>query len=160
MQNINGLSDETDTSNSKQDSPSKVEKTVQKEEPSSIDSSVKVTPKTPVTKASSEHNVFDINICYDNTELIYFSVEKQDINKTGSTSDKSSVGGSVNSSTEPFALPSRSSTLTANSSGLSSSSSEAPVSTNQLDKTRQEVKGTVALCSFIIDHFEKVGTSH
>lgn len=164
------MSDETDASITKPDGSPKSTEKVLKEASPTVDSSDKVTSKTPTaTKAVSEQSVFDVNICYDdNAELMYFSVEKQhqqDTSKyqlTGTSSDKSalSASGSVHSVTEPFTLPSRFSTLTANSSTLSSSSSEAhPVSiTNPqtLEKSRQEVKGTVALCQFIIDHFEKV----
>lgn len=158
VKKINGLSDETDTSTDKQDSSMKVDKVTPKEASEAVDSSIKATPQTPAAKATPEANVFDINICYDISELVYFSVERQDPNKTGSTTDKSSVSGSVHSVAEPFALPSRSSTLTSNSSTLSSTSSDAPAPQAQLEKTRQEVKGTVALCDFIINHFEKVST--
>lgn len=152
VEKINGLSDGTDTSTDKQDSSLKAEQVSPKEQTPTVDSSIKATPQTPTTKVTPEPSVFDINICYDNSELIYFSVEKQDANKTGSTSDKSSIGGSVTSATEPFALPSQ----VSNASTLSCSSSEIPATQVQLDKTRQEVKGTLALCDFIINHFEKV----
>lgn len=178
VQNINGLSDEsTDTSSAatatttKHTTPARAEKSSSKLDDrsvsvSTVDSSVKTTPKTPATKgavASPEQSVFDVNFCYDDgSQLIYFNVEKQDSNKTtgSTTSDKSSVvsgAGSVNSVTEPFALPVK--TVTSNNSTLSSSSAssaEAATPTNQLEKLRKEVKGTVALCTFIIDHFEKV----
>lgn len=155
VEKINGLSDETDTSSGKPDISPKSEKKTPKADSASVGSSIKATPKTPLSKYSPEKSAFDINICYDNTELVFFTVERQAINKSVSTSDKSSVCGSVNSVTEPFALPSRSSTLTSNSSTLSSSSSE-PVPPEQLEKTRKEIKGSVALCDYIIDHFEKV----
>lgn len=153
VEKINGLSDETDTSVEKQDSSVKMDNKLPKDVSATVDSSIKATPQTPVAKITPELSVFDINICYDNSELVYFSVERQDANKSGPTSDKSSVSGSVTSVAEPFALPARSSTLTSNSSTLSSTSSETPI---QLEKSRQEVKGTVALCDFIISHFEKV----
>lgn len=176
VQNINGLSDDTsDTSSAatatttKLTTPARVEKGASKADDrsvsvSTVDSSVKTTPKTPATKAATpEQSVFDVNFCYDdNSQLIYFNVEKQDSNKTtgSTTSDKSSVvsgAGSVNSVTEPFALPVK--TVTSNNSTLSSSSAssaDATTPATQLEKLRKEVKGTVALCTFIIDHFEKV----
>lgn len=178
VQNINGLSDETtDTSSAAsttKHTPARIEKGSSKADDrsvsvSTVDSSVKTTPKTPATKtaATPEQSVFDVNFCYDdNSQLIYFNVEKQDTNKTGgsTTSDKSSVvsgAGSVNSVTEPFALPVK--TVTSNNSTLSSSSAssvEVTAPANQLEKLRKEVKGTVALCTFIIDHFEKVQLLH
>lgn len=163
---INGLSDETDGSSV---APAKSAEKVVKEKPATsvvVDSSEKVEPSE--TKAAEKlESMFDINICYDNAELVYFSVERQQdsASKITTGSDKSSLSasaGSVHSVAEPFTLPSRFSTLTANSSTLSSSSSEAAsvptTTTNQmvLDRTRQEIKGTEALCQFIIDHFEKV----
>lgn len=113
----------------KQESPAKgSEKSVPKDEPAKIDSSVNVTPKTPVTpKILPEQSIFNVNISYENLELISFNVEKQDTKKIG----------------------------TQNSSSSAPSSSET-VSSPQ--KIQQEVKGTVALCTFIIDHFEKVGS--
>lgn len=154
VEKINGLSDETDTSIDKPDISPKSEKITPNADSAGVGSSIKATPKTPVSKYSPEKSAFDVNICYDNTELVFFTVERQAINKSVSSSDKSSVCGSVNSVTEPFALPRRSSTLTSNSSTLSSLYSE-PVS-EQLEKTRKEIKGTVAVCDYIIDHFEKV----
>lgn len=153
--NINGMSDEIDGSCGKSVSPAKPEKQPLKEQPPAVDSSsaktAPVTPATPViNKATPEQNVFNVNIHYDNTDLVYFSVEKQDVDKAGTaSSDKSqSVEDSVHSASElSIALPKTS----------SNSSEAAPAPTNQtLEKTRQEVKGTVKLCEFIIDHFEKV----
>lgn len=140
VKNVNGVSDETDASIPKQDSPKLAEKG---SKPPTVDSSDTVTPKTPSTKTPTpEDSVFDVNICYNNTDLLFFSVAKQDTSKTAtSPSDKSL------SVTLPSALASDSSTL-------SSSTSEGAAQT--LDKTQQEVKGTTALCQFIIDHFEKV----
>lgn len=105
--------------------------------------------------------MYDVNIGYDNSELIYFSVERLDANKTNSTSDKSSIG-SVHSASEIFALPTRCATVTSTNSTLSSSSSELGAShtvTMTLDKTKHEIKGTSALCQFVIEHFQKIRTS-
>lgn len=173
VEKINGLSDETDTS---------IDKPVSSKKPSVKDtpkataaaaaatgtvadsSSIKTTPtpQTPVAKvATPEPSVFDINICYEsNTELVYFSVERQDVNKSGSTTaDKSSIisgAGSVTSNVEPFALPHRTaSTISSDGSTLSSSASASEVAP-QLEKSRQEVKGTLELCDFAINFFEKV----
>lgn len=118
-QNINGLSDVTDGSSVKKDSPTKSEKIVAKDESSTIDSSsamVPATPKTPVAKL--EQSTYDVNISYDQSELVYFSVNKQGTNSA---------------------------------STLSTTSAE--------EKVEQEIKGTADLCTFIIDHFEKVRLS-
>lgn len=112
--NLNGLSDEADAA----------VVGVPKEGSTKIDSSVSATPKTPITpKGLPEQSIFNINICYENTELVSFNVEKQGTNKVDTTQNNSSTP---------------------------SSSETAP------QKTQQELKGTVALCTFIIDHFEKV----
>lgn len=135
VKNVNGVSDETDASIPKQDSPKLVEKA---SKPPTVDSSETVTPKTPSTKTPTpEDSVFDVNICYNNTDLLFFSVAKQDTSKTATSPSEKSL-----------------SALASDSSTLSSSTSEAVAQT--LEKTQQEVKGTTALCQFIIDHFEKV----
>lgn len=150
MQNTNGLSNETDAS----------DKNVLDEESAKkkIDSSSVITaiPKTTSAAVNSklvtvlpELNVFNVKICYDSlsSELIYFSVDKkQETNKTTTltSSSSSETVSPPSSSTATTTFPSPSPT------------SDAIESTNQLDKTQKEVKGTVALCTFIIDHFEKV----
>lgn len=101
--------------------------------------------------------MYDVNIFYDNAELIYFGVEKQDQSKPNSSSDKiSSSIGSVNSVAEPFPLPAVTSTVTSTNSTLSSSSELTQPFTSNLDKKRSEIKGTVALCDFVIEHFQKI----
>lgn len=172
VEKINGMSDDTDSSI---DKPESSTKSSLKDTPKATttakgtvadSSSIKTiaTPQTPTAKAATpEPSVFDINIGYENSsELVYFSVERQDANKTGSTSaDKSSIisgAGSVTSNIEPFALPNRTvSTISSDGSTLSSSASTSGVAP-QLEKSRQEVKGTLALCNFAINFFEQVCT--
>lgn len=170
VEKINGLSDETDTSST--DKPENSTKLSVKDTPKATalatavpvadSSSVKTvsTPQTPAAKvATPEPSVFDINICCESSsELVYFSIERQDANKSGSTvAEKSSTissAGSVTSNAEPFALPHRTaSTISSDGSTLSSSTVAAAP---QLEKSRQEVKGTLALCDFAINFFEKV----
>lgn len=118
----------------KQDSPVKgAQESVPKEESAKIDSSVSATtPKTPITpKIIPEQNIFNVNFCYENSELISFSVEKQGENKTG----------------------------TQNSSSTTPSSSEAVSAPTPLTTQKQEVKGTLELCTFILDHFGKVSST-
>lgn len=169
VEKINGLSDETDTSST--DKPESSTKSSVKVTPKATaapvadSSSVKTvsTPQTPAAKvATPEPSVFDINICCESSsELVYFSIERQDANKSGSTSaEKSSIissAGSVTSNVEPFALPHRTaSTISSDGSTLSSSASTTEAAAPQLEKSRQEVKGTLALCDFAINYFEKV----
>lgn len=164
VRQFNGLADETDAS-SGQDSS--IDKTVSTKKasatkgasPSEVDSSIKATPKgaaANVVSTTSENIVYDINICYDNAELAYFSVERQDANKTGSSADKQTSIGSVNS-IEQFSLPTA---VTSTNSTLSSTSSgDSIVPASSLDRTKHEVKGTRALCTFIIEHFQKIRTN-
>lgn len=168
VEKINGLSDTTDSSIDKPESSTKPSaKDTPKSTATVADSSSKTvsTPQTPAAKvAAPEPSVFDINICCEgNSELVYFSIERQDANKTGLISaDKSSInssGGSVTSNVEPFTLPQRTATgISSDGSTLSSSTSglasEAPAP--QFEKSREEVKGTLALCDFAINFFEKV----
>lgn len=132
----------------------------------------KVEPKKAEAKAiaiesgvssSSEDNVYEINICYEDSELVYFGVEKQDKSHNVSASaenalEKTSSVGSVSSMTEPFSLPTRCATITSTNSTLSSTSSLA-LASNAMKKTKHVVKGTLALCNFMIEHFQSVRTS-
>lgn len=119
VQSINGLlADVTDASSSKKTPPVADKAAAEKE--STVDSSVKATttaPATPVTKAVQ---IFGVSICYDNSELVSFSVEKQD------------------------------------GSSASSANNSVPSSSDVSVSSQQEIKGTLALCQFVIDHFEKV----
>lgn len=172
IEKINGLSDESDKSTDKPESStkspakeaSKAAAAATKTKTAADSSSIKTTstPQTPATKvATPEPSVFDINVCYENnSELVYFNVERQDANKSSSTStDKSSIisgAGSVTSNAEPFALPQRTaSTISSDGSTLSPSASTTDIAP-QLEKSRQEVKGTLALCDFAINFFSQV----
>lgn len=118
----------------KQDSPAKgAQENALKEESAKIDSSVSATtPKTPITpKILPEQSIFNVNFCYENLELISFSVEKQGENK---------IGTQNNSSTTP-------------------SSSEAVSTPTPQTTQQQEVKGSLELCTFILDHFGKVSNT-
>lgn len=152
VRTLNGTSDETDTSNVQP------EPALAKSDKLSVTEAA-TTKKPTVPTTSFENHVYDVNICYDNSELVYFSVERSEANKANSTTDKSSSIGSVNSVNDTFALPTRCPTVTSTNSTLSSSSSEfgAPSSTNE--RTKQEVKGTLALCQFVIEHFQKIRTN-
>lgn len=167
VEKINGLSDTTDTSSDKPESSTKpsVKDTPKSTVADSSSIQTVSTPQTPAPKvAAPEPSVFDINICCEgNSELVYFSIERQEANKTGSISaDKSAInssGGSVTSNVEPFALPQRTATgISSDGSTLSSSTSglASEATAPQLEKSRQEVKGTLELCDFAISFFEKV----
>lgn len=167
VRKFNGIADETDassgqdTSAEKTTTTKKAAATKKEDSPNAADSSIKSTAQSAaanVVSTTMENAVYDINICYDNKELMYLSVEKQDANKTTSMSDKSSVG-SVNSMSEPFQLPTRCSAVTSTDSALSSSSVDSIAQASNLDKTKHEVKGTLALCQFIIEHFQKIRTN-
>lgn len=109
--------------------------------------------------SSSEDNVYNIQIWYDDTELVYVNIEKQDWNKLKDKADtaspeKVSSTGSATSTAEPFTLPTA---ITSTNSTLSESSSI--ISSNTLKKTKHVVKGTVNLCQFMIEHFQRVHIS-
>lgn len=123
-----------------------------------------VTPTETGVSSSSEDNVYEINICYDDAELVFFGVEKQDKSNNSSavtdhTSEKVSSVGSVSSMTEPFSLPTRCATITSTNSTLSSTSSSSALASSTVKRTKHVVKGTLALCKFMIDHFQNVRTS-
>lgn len=111
------------------------------------------------TSASSTwvESVYDVHLWYDDTELVYVGIEKQDnkVNSSGAsaneTADKTSSVGSVSSLTESYALPTRCTTITSTNSTLSNSSLIATYK-----KTKHTIKGTVSLCDFMLDHFRKL----
>lgn len=120
------------------------------------------TPIESGVSSSSQDNVYEINICYEDAELVYFGVEKQDKSNNSSTEhalEKISSVGSVSSMTEPFSLPTRCATITSTNSTLSSTSSSSAQASTTLKKTKHVVKGTLALCKFMIDHFQNVRLS-
>lgn len=107
--------------------------------------------------------MYEINIWYDDADLVYFCVENQDKSNNSSTAtehalEKVSSVGSVSSMNEPFSLPTRCATITSTNSTLSTSST-LPLASSTLKKTKHVVKGTLALCKFMIDHFQNVRTS-
>lgn len=122
------------------------------------------TPVESGVSSSSEDNVYEINIWCDDSELVYFGVEKQDKSNNSSTAtehalEKISSVGSVSSMTEPFSLPTRCATITSTNSTLSSTPSSSALASSTLKKTKHVVKGTLALCKFMIDHFQNVRTT-
>lgn len=122
------------------------------------------TPIESGVSSSSEDNVYEINICYEDAELVYFGVEKQDKSNNSSTAtehalEKISSVGSVSSMTEPFSLPTRCATITSTNSTLSSTSSSLALASSTLKKSKHVVKGTLALCKFMVDHFQNVRSS-
>lgn len=148
---MNGSSDETDSSSGK---PGPVSS--KKEIVSTVGTQSKATATTSVS-STSENHAYDVNFCYDSKELVYFSVERIEPNKTNPISDNSSIG-SVNSVHETFALPARCVAVTSTNSTLSSSSSElgTTIVANNTEKSKHEVKGTLALCELVIAHFTKI----
>lgn len=102
-------------------------------------------------------NMYEIHILSDDTELVYFGVEKLDAqNKSQTTlndTDKGSSIGSVSSMTEPFALPTRSATITSSNSTLSTSSLFA---SSKFTKSKELITGKVELCDFMIEYFQKI----
>lgn len=109
--------------------------------------------------SSSEDNVYEINIWCDDSELVRFGVEKQDKPNNVSTNSDDALGAEKTSSTEQFSLPTRCSTITSTNSTLVSASPSSALTSGTLKKTKHVVKGTLALCKFMIDHFQNVRTS-
>ncbi|XP_031638738.1 mucin-5AC-like [Contarinia nasturtii] len=107
-QNINGLSDVINALIGKKESPTKSDII----DSSSATIETATTPKTSVAKIVPEQSTYDVNVSYDNSELVYFSVKRQGTN-----------------------------------------SSSGQLNTTEI---KEEVKGTAELCTFIIDHFEKI----
>lgn len=153
VRTLNGSSDDTDTSSGKPEPVSS-----KKEIGSTVATQSKATPTaTASVSTTSENHVYDVNICYDSKELVYFSVERIEPNKTNPISDNSSIGR-VNSVHETFALPARCAAVTSTNSTLSSTSSELGTTnvTSNTEKSKHEVKGTLALCDLVIAHFTKM----
>lgn len=104
--------------------------------------------KAAATAATTvKPSVLDINICYGgNSDLIYFTAERHDANKTGSTTEEmSSINsgtGNVSSDSERFALQSH--------RILSSETATPPF------KKSLKIRGTLALCDFVINFFKQV----
>lgn len=158
---FNGISDSTDEANIS-DTPEH-----SKQKLSTTDVSA-----TGGVSSSSEEKIYDLNIWYENTDLVFFSVEKQDHVKSSETSASAHISseGSVGSLCEPFALPVRSVTVTSSNSTLSSSSASDSQKLDEINKkllhssasikkTKHTIKGTVALYDFIIEHFQKARKS-
>lgn len=148
IRNINGL-DSTD-GESANPSPNPVKNVVS--------SSSK--PDESVSAATSEQKstecAYDVQIWSEDTELVYLGIEKveaQTKTQTLNETDKASSVGSVNSMTEPFALPARCATITSTNSTLSTSSLLASTT---LKKTKQTINGQLGLCDFMIDYFQKI----
>lgn len=150
VRTLNGSSDETDASSGKPEPASN------KKEMATVGTQSKATATASVS-TTSENHVYDVNFCYDSKELVYFSVERIEPNKTNPISDNSSIG-SVNSVHETFALPARCAAVTSTNSTLSSSSSELGTTNvaSNTEKSKHEVKGTLALCELVIAHFTKI----
>lgn len=163
IRKFNGIGgDETDDASSASAEPTSV---ASKRDAKKSEATTAVTPVESGVSSSSEDNVYEINIWYDDAELVYFGVEKQDKSNNSLTAtehalEKISSVGSVSSMTEPFSLPTRCATITSTNSTLSSTSSlSLALASSTLKKTKHVVKGTLALCKFMIDHFQTVRTS-
>lgn len=138
IRTYNGLSDTNDTTNSKViDSPSLVTST-------------------------ADDQAYEVNIWYNGADLLCFSGDRIDAIKTPLTSDVSekvsSSVGSVTSLAEPFPLPARMATTSANSTA-SSKTDESTDGKPAVTKVKQTIVGTVELCKFVIEHFQKLGRS-
>lgn len=97
--------------------------------------------------------------------MLCFSGERIDpakINQTADTSERvSSSIGSVNSLSEPFQLPGRMASINSTAStddGLASVSASGQQQKPSV-KIKQTITGTVELCKFVIEHFQKLGRS-
>lgn len=78
-----------------------------------------------VNESLCEKNIFDVDICYNASQLFYFNVEEKGTSKTKKMELKSKKKDEKNKLMCP-------------------------------NKIHQEVEGNIELCSFVINHFEKV----
>lgn len=155
IRNFNGLDGTTTSSNeggSANPSPSTAKSIVSSTKPDESTSE-----SIPARKSvSASETAYDVQMWYENSELVFLGIERQDAqNKSHSTmneTDKVSSVGSVSSMTEPFPLPARHSAITSTNSTLSTSSL---ATSDTLKKTKQVVKGTLGLCEFMIEYFQK-----
>lgn len=149
IRKYNGLGDETDDGSSAQSST--VGSNADARSKRETSGAVTATPSESVS-SSSEDNIYDINIWYDDTELTYFGVERQDQHKLNNA-----TSANIDIGTEKVASVSNTSSLTAISS--TNTSLSPPPSTKTLNKTKHIVRGTLALCKFMIEHFQNIRTS-
>lgn len=135
IQKYNGLTDQTDSTNGGE---------------LSTDS-----PSVTSTSTVVDDQAYEVNIWYNENDLLCFSGERVNTaNTTTDTSAKvsSSVGSAGSSLNEPFPLPAR---MATNSTTINSSSSTK----SDVSKIKQTVVGTVALCKFLVEHFQTLGRS-
>lgn len=138
IRNYNGITDTTDSGTSK------------------------LTASPSIVTSTADEQAYEVNIWYSGTELLCFSGDRIDPTASLFPSDVSekvsSSIGSVTSLGEPFPLPSRM-TITSGNSNVSGKSDECSDVKSNTTKVKQTIVGTVELCKFVIEHFQKLGRS-
>lgn len=110
---------------------------------------------SPITSTADEHT-YEVNIWYNerSRELLCFNGERiGTANKTDAVEKVSSSVGSSSSQLDTLPLPDR----MGDAGELARGSSADP--TMPTKKIRQTITGTVELCKFVIEHFQKLGRS-
>lgn len=124
-------------------------------------------PNVTSTSTIVDDQAYEVNIWYNENDLLCFSGERieANINTANTTTDTSakvsSSVGSVGSLNEPFPLPGRMATnsTTINSSSSTKSDLSKVEGAAAPTKIKQTVVGTVALCKFVVEHFQTLGRS-